>query len=316
MTMNPNLNRLNARTFPLSDALHLPSGASKNEQGAPHRCPGAVKNWQGFLRAFGRTRVKKLVHDHRIRVASWNVGTLTGKTLDLVDAMIRRRVSVACLQETKWTGEKARVIKDTWYKLFYSGKDRHRNGVGIIVAKDLVDNVVSVVRKGDRIMLVKLVIGEDIINFISAYAPQVRLDNQTKKIFWDLLDAAIQEIPIGEKLVISGDFNGHVGRDNIGYERIHGGYGFGDRNEIGESILDFALAYDLVVANTWYKKSEEHLITFKSGANRSQIDYFLVRKGDRQLCKDCKVIPGESLTSQHRILVLDMRLKGQPRSIK
>ena len=86
-------------------------------------------------------------------------------------------MSVACLQETKWTGEKARVIEDTGYKLFYSGKDRHRNGVGIIVAKDLVDNIVSVVRKGDRIMLVKMVIGEDIINFISAYAPQVGLDN-------------------------------------------------------------------------------------------------------------------------------------------
>ena len=70
MNMNPNLNRLNDRAFPLSDVLHLPSGASKNEQGAPHRLPGEVKNWQGFLHASGRTRVKKLVHDHRIRVAS------------------------------------------------------------------------------------------------------------------------------------------------------------------------------------------------------------------------------------------------------
>ena len=50
----------------------------------------------------------------------------------------------------------------------------------------------------------------------------------------------------------------------------HGGYCFGDKNEAGESILDFALSSDLVVANTMYKKREEHLITFMSGLVKSQ----------------------------------------------
>ena len=68
------------------------------------------------------------------------------------------------------------------------------------------------------------------------------------------MDEILQEIPIGKNLVIGGDFNGHVGIDKLGYERVHGGYGFGARNEAGESILDFALASDLVVANTMYKK--------------------------------------------------------------
>ncbi|KAF5946554.1 hypothetical protein HYC85_016782 [Camellia sinensis] len=91
---------------------------------------------------------------------------------------------------------------------------------------------------------------------------------------------------------------------------VHGGYGFGDRNEAGEGILDFALASDVVVANPMYKKREEHLISFKSGSIKSQIDYFLVRKVDRLICNDCKVIPGESLTSQYRILVLDLCFRG------
>ncbi|GMP25558.1 hypothetical protein CsSME_00002369 [Camellia sinensis var. sinensis] len=116
---------------------------------------------------------------------------------------------------------------------------------------------------------------------------------------------------VGENLVIGGDFNGHVGIDKLGYDRVHGGYGFGDRNEAGESILDFALASDLVVANTMYKKREEHLISFKSESVKSQIDYILVRKVDRLKCNDCKVIRGESLTSQHRILVLNLCFRGQ-----
>ncbi|CAH9114689.1 unnamed protein product, partial [Cuscuta europaea] len=29
--------------------------------------------------------------------------------------------------------------------------------------------------------------------------------------------------------------------------------------------------------NTWFKKRDSHLVTYKSGANSTQIDYFLVR---------------------------------------
>jgi hypothetical protein len=44
------------------------------------------------------------------------------------------------------------------------------NEVGIIVDKSLKKEV-EVRRIGDRIMLIKLVLGEEIINIISAYAP-------------------------------------------------------------------------------------------------------------------------------------------------
>ena len=70
-------------------------------------------------------------------------------------------------------------------------------------------------------------------------------------------------IPQGEHVFIGGDFNGHVGKDRGGYEMVHGGQGFGDRNNFGEAILDFAVAYDLIVANTFFRKRDGHLITFK-----------------------------------------------------
>ena len=80
--------------------LHLPPGVSKNGQGAPHRCPGVVINEQGFLH-YGRVRVKKLVPDSKLRLATWNIGTLTSKGMVIVDTMIRRKVNIICLQETK-----------------------------------------------------------------------------------------------------------------------------------------------------------------------------------------------------------------------
>ena len=55
---------------------------------------------------YERVRVKKLVHEYRIRLVLWNIGSLTGRLAELVDAMVRRKVSILCVQETKWVGEK------------------------------------------------------------------------------------------------------------------------------------------------------------------------------------------------------------------
>ncbi|KAL5133996.1 LINE-1 retrotransposable element ORF2 protein [Glycine soja] len=82
-------------------------------------------------------------------------------------------------------------------------------------------------------------------------------------------------------------------------------------NGEGKSILEFSEALDLSIANTWFKKREEHLITYKSGGTCSQIDFFLIRKSDRKYCLNCKVIPGESLTTQHRVLVMDVRIRDR-----
>jgi hypothetical protein len=57
-------------------------------------------------------------------------------------------------------------------------------------------------------------------------------------------------VTISEKLFIGGDFNGHVGSTRIGFDRVHEGFGYESRNKKGEGILNFTLAYDLIVANT------------------------------------------------------------------
>ena len=61
----------------------------KNWQGALHRHLDAMKNMQGFSH-HGRVWVKKLVQESRIHLATWNIGTLTGKSIELVDTKIGR----------------------------------------------------------------------------------------------------------------------------------------------------------------------------------------------------------------------------------
>jgi hypothetical protein len=71
-------------------------------------------------------------------------------------------------------------------------------------------------------------------------------------------------VPISEKLFIR-DLNGHVGSTRVGFDGFHGGFGCGSRNQEWEGILNFALAYDLFVANTLFRKRVSHLVTFSSG---------------------------------------------------
>ncbi|XP_070008755.1 uncharacterized protein [Nicotiana sylvestris] len=120
------------------------------------------------------------------------------------------------------------------------------------------------------------------------------------------------------RLFVGGDFNGHIGSSAVGYTEVHGGYGVGGWNGGGTSLLDFAKAFDLVIANSSFPKRNEHLVTYRSSAAKIQIDYLLLRRCDRRLYEDCKVIPGETLAKQHRLLVMDIgiRIRRKKRSVR
>ena len=49
--------------------------------------------------------------------------------------------------------------------------------------------------------------------------------------------------------------NGHVGADRSGIERWHGGHGYDSQKEEGRTILQWALMYDLAIANTFFEKN-------------------------------------------------------------
>jgi hypothetical protein len=108
-----------------------------------------------------------------------------------------------------------------------------------------------------------------VFNVISAYTTQISLNESVKMQFWVELDTLVSSVPISEKLFIGGDFNGHVCSTRVGFYEVHGGFRYGSRNQEGEGILNFALAYDLIVANTLFRKRVSHLVTFSSGQHCS-----------------------------------------------
>lgn len=73
-----------------------------------------------------------------------------------------------------------------------------------------------------------------------------------------------------EKVFLGADINGHIGRKAYSYSLVHEGFGFSVRNKSGENQLMFALAKELAIANSNFRKKYEHLITYKSGSTQRE----------------------------------------------
>ncbi|KAK3527327.1 hypothetical protein QTP86_020259, partial [Hemibagrus guttatus] len=154
------------------------------------------------------------------------------------------------------------------FKLFYYGVDSKRNGVGVVLKEEFVRNVLEVKRVSDRVISLKLKIEGVMLNVVSGYAPQ----------------------------------------GNTGDEEVMGKFGVKERNLERQVVVDFAKRTDMAVVNTYFQKREEHRVTYKSGGRRTQVDYILCRRGNLKEISDCKVVVGESVARQHRMVVCRMTL--------
>ena len=59
-----------------------------------------------------------------------------------------------------------------------------------------------------------------------------------------------------------------MGEGNTGDEKIMGRYGVGTRNKEGSMVVDFGKRIDLAIVNTYFKKKDEHRVTYKSGGKK------------------------------------------------
>ena len=75
------------------------------------------------------------------------------------------------------------------------------------------------------------------------------------------------------------------------------------------NIWESMESLDLALVNTFFIKNEDHLVTYKSAGNSSQIDFIKSRRADLKEMRECKVIPGEQIVSQHRLLCAVLRTK-------
>ena len=285
---------------------------SNSGQQSARRLPWAVPAYEkqegtnpqrrmGRLDLLNEGRKKPDVHTN-LRFATWNIGSLVGRGTEIAMELVKRKVSLCCIQEARWKGNGAKFIgaKGNRYKFLWSGGDG-THGVGILIAENLCDNMIEVRRIDERIISVVLLYGKQLIRIISVYALQSGRNEEEKDLFYENLVMETELVGAKEFLIVAGDFNGHIGASPEGFEGIHGGFGMGRRNNGGRRLLEYCTETKLVVANTWFKNAKK--ATFRSAGAETEIDFMLVQKNWRKKIKNVNVIPGEL---QHSLVVMDV----------
>ena len=175
--------------------------------------------------------------------------------------------------------------------------------------EELAESVLEVKRVSNRLMAMKLEVKGSILNIVSAHAPQVNNNMEEKNNFWEDLDGLIESVSKQERIVLVADLNGHVGEGNIRHEEIMGRHGVETRNKEVSMVVDFAKRMDLAIVNTYFKKNDEHRVTYKSGGKKNtQVDYVMCRRRNLKEMCNCKVIVNECVAKQHRMVVCIMVL--------
>lgn len=97
------------------------------------------------------------------------------------------------------------------------------------------------------------------------------------------MDVSLPGIPIGEKFIMRGGLNGHIGRNNNNCERVNRSFVYGVRNKINEKDFIFSCLIWLVIASTCFKKRDQYLITYKTELNFHSNILFTYKEGRRSL---------------------------------
>ena len=99
------------------------------------------------------------------------------------------------------------------------------------------------------------------------------------------------------------DLNGYVSEGNNRDEEVMERYSAGMKNKEGSMVVDFAKTMDLAVVTTYFKKTDEHSVMYKSGRKSTQVDYVMCRRRDLKEMCDCKVVVNECVAKQHCMVI-------------
>ena len=114
---------------------------------------------------------------------------------------------------------------------------------------------------------------------------------------------------ISNVLNIAGDFNAHIGMVEPGDEEIIRRSGWGTRHREGQELVEMLRRNGLAVAGTFFQKKQSHKITYRSGRHNTELGLLVVRQQQPRRVKDCKALAGEYVTTQHKPVVFEVRMK-------
>ena len=166
-------------------------------------------------------------------------------------------------------------------KVIWSGNEqKHEAGVGFLLSKRACEALLGYKPVSDRVMVARFQARRFNMSVVQVYAPKSDgTDKQVEQFYADL-KTTLDDIPKKDIVIIAGDWSAKVGSNNNGWERVMGNFRYGDKNNRGERLLEFALEHDMMVCNTKFQQKDCRKWTWRSndGKTRNMIDMILIRR--------------------------------------
>ena len=141
------------------------------------------------------------------------------RTALLAMELAKYNIDIAALCETRFS--ESGSLNDFEYSFFWSGKPESEiteAGVGFAMKNDIATKLTENPRPlSDRIMTMRLSLSKNnIATSISVYAPTMTNPDENKESFNNQLTSVLSGISRTDKLLLIGDFNARIGRENDG----------------------------------------------------------------------------------------------------
>ncbi|KAK3540972.1 hypothetical protein QTP86_007688 [Hemibagrus guttatus] len=247
-----------------------------------------------------------LTPKRHMRVGCWNVRTLyqTGKLVQTVNEMNRYNLDLLAITEARWT-QTGKQKLNTGELIIWSGRkdDNHDEGVALIINKKQANALLQWKPISERLLYVRMNSRYIKLSILVAYAPINAAAEEDKDQFYSTVQAALEDIPGHDVLLLMGDFNARVGSNNLDRERIMGRHGEGECTENGERLIDLCEENNLVIGGTLFQHKTIHKLTWTSpdGKTRSQIDHIIINGKWRRSLQDVRVMRHADAGSDHNL---------------
>jgi len=201
----------------------------------------------------------------------------TGKLELLRKEMEPYNYDILGLAEMRWTGSG----EINGGEIIWSGEEKnHVKGVGFLLSKRAQSALLSYKAINARIITARFSGAPFNLAVVQVYAPTADSTDEEIEEFYDGLEKVLDDLPKKDIKIITGDWNAKVGSDNSGWEKVMGRYGYGDQNDRGERLLEFATIKNLFVCNTRFQQKESRKWTWMApdGKHTNMIDLVLIER--------------------------------------